>query len=51
VVWGEAPDELNPFCEAATLRPLMRPREPFDNWDDPKRHLSKPQRPAKGAKK
>ncbi len=51
VVWGEAPDALNPFCEGATLRPLMGPREPFDNWDDPKRYLSKPQRPAKGAKK
>ena len=43
-VWGEAPDELNPFCEKALLRPLMGPREPFDQWDDPKRYTAKARR-------
>jgi hypothetical protein len=46
-VWGEAPDELNPFCERAVLRPLMGPREPFDQWDDPKRYTARPRRTEK----
>ena len=50
-VWGEAPDQLNPFCKDATLRPLMGPREPFDSWDDPQKYLVRPRNAEQGGKK
>lgn len=33
-VWLNAPRELNPFAEGATLRLLNKTLEPFDVWDD-----------------
>lgn len=50
-IWGEAPDQLNPFCDGASLRRLMAPREPYDNWDDPRRYTDKPRSYKKGGKK
>lgn len=34
-VWGDVPDELNPFAATGKLRRLDKPREPFEGWDDP----------------
>lgn len=49
-IWAQAPDLLNPFCEKATLRPLMGRGEPFDNWDDPKRYSWREKSTKEGAK-
>jgi hypothetical protein len=51
VVWGEAPDHLNPFCAGATPRRLMGPREPFDSWDDPQKYLVRPRNAEQRGKK
>lgn len=33
-IWLDAPNDLNPFSQGATLRLLNRTLEPFDMWDD-----------------
>jgi hypothetical protein len=39
-LWLDAPNELNPFIEKATLRLLNKPLEPFDKWDDISKYTS-----------
>lgn len=34
-IWGDVPDQLNPFNPAAKLRRLDQSNEPFSIWDDP----------------
>ena len=48
-VWADAPDQLNPFFEKATLRLLTQPLEPFDIWDDIAQYTARPSRRRKKA--
>jgi hypothetical protein len=36
-VWAECPDWINPFL-TDRLRLLVKPREPFCDWDDPSQY-------------
>jgi len=38
-VWKACPDALNPFVQGATLRPLIKPKEPFEGWDDIEKYV------------
>lgn len=38
-VWGEAPDQLNPFKGQGINRMLTERYEPFESWDDPQQYF------------